>query len=65
VEHAARIGLDEPAIPASIPSALPQLKLGVLLRHLGAISEANLERALESQKTTGVVSVPSCRPWDS
>ena len=53
VEHAARIGLDEPAIPAPTPGALPQLKLGVLLRHLGAISEANLERALESQRTSG------------
>jgi len=53
VEHAALVGLDEPAIPAAMPGALPPLKLGVLLRHLGAISEANLERALESQKVSG------------
>jgi hypothetical protein len=53
VEHAARMGLDEPAIPAATPGALPPLKLGVLLRHLGAISEANLERGLEAQKISG------------
>ena len=53
VEHAALVGLDEPAIPSMMPAALPPLKLGVLLRHLGVISEANLERALESQQTTG------------
>jgi hypothetical protein len=53
VENAARIGLDEPAIPAASAGALPPLKLGVLLRHLGAISEANLERALEAQKSSG------------
>ena len=53
VEHAARVGLDEPAIPAASPGALPPLKLGVLLRHLGAVSEANLERALESQRVSG------------
>jgi hypothetical protein len=53
VEHAALTGLDEPAIPAQSAGALPPMRLGVLLRHLGAISEANLERALESQRTTG------------
>lgn len=53
VEHAALMGLDEPAIPSAMPGALPPLKLGVLLRHLGALSEANLERALESQMTSG------------
>jgi hypothetical protein len=53
VEHAALNGLDEPAIPQQMPGALPPLKLGVLLRHLGVLSETNLERALESQRTSG------------
>ncbi len=53
VEHAARVGLDTPAIPAASAAALPPLKLGVLLRHLGAITEQTLERALESQRATG------------
>jgi len=54
VEHAAREGLDAPAIPAAPATALPQLKLGVLLRHLGAISEADLTSALESQRESGL-----------
>jgi hypothetical protein len=53
VENAARAGLDEPAIPAVSPSSLPPLKLGVLLRHLGAVSEADLESALASQRESG------------
>ncbi len=53
VEHAARIGLDVPAIPAASAGALPPLKLGVLLRHLGAISESTLEVALEAQRVSG------------
>jgi hypothetical protein len=53
VEHAARIGLDEPAIPSASPGSLPPLKIGVLLRHLGVLSEVNLEKALESQRVTG------------
>lgn len=54
VEHAAREGLDSPAIPAAPASALPPLKLGVLLRHLGVISEATLSSALESQRESGL-----------
>ncbi|MBI4264096.1 MAG: hypothetical protein HY657_06960 [Acidobacteria bacterium] len=54
VEHAARAGLDTPAVPAAPAVALPPLKLGVLLRHLGVISEADLNRALESQRQTGL-----------
>jgi len=53
VENAARAGLDEPAIPAVSAGALPPLKVGVLLRHLGAITEADLDTALESQRATG------------
>lgn len=54
VEHAAREGLDAPAIPAAPTTALPPLKLGVLLRHLGALSEADLTSALESQRESGL-----------
>jgi len=53
VEHAARVGLDTPAIPAASANALPPLKVGVLLRHMGAIDESQLEAALESQKASG------------
>jgi hypothetical protein len=53
VEHAARVGLDAPALPAISAGSLPPLKLGVLLRHLGAISETALESALESQRASG------------
>ena len=53
VESAARVGLDTPAVPAASASSLPPLKLGVLLRHLGAITESALERALESQRASG------------
>lgn len=54
VENAALSGLDTPAIPAAPSNALPQLKLGVLLRHLGAISEETLNSALQSQRETGL-----------
>ncbi|HEY6360076.1 MAG TPA: hypothetical protein VIX63_03190 [Vicinamibacterales bacterium] len=53
VQHAARVGLDTPAVAVTSPGALPPLKLGVLLRHLGAISETALESALASQRATG------------
>src|SRR4051812_36379125 len=53
VEHAARVGLDTPAVAQASASALPPLKLGVLLRHLGAINEQTLEAALESQQASG------------
>lgn len=53
VEHAARIGLDTPAVPAASAASLPPLKLGVLLRHLGAITEQALETALDSQRQSG------------
>lgn len=54
VEHAAHAGLDTPAVPAVSAGSLPPLRLGVLLRHLGAISEAGLNSALESQRETGL-----------
>jgi hypothetical protein len=52
VEHAARVGLDTPAV-AVTSAALPPLKLGVLLRHLGVITEQTLDIALEAQRSTG------------
>lgn len=54
VESAAREGLDTPAIPAASATALPQLKLGVLLRHLGVVTEQQLNAALESQRESGL-----------
>ena len=53
VEHAARVGLDTPAVPVTSAGSLPPLKLGVLLRHLGAISESALEGAIEAQRASG------------
>lgn len=53
VEHAARVGLDTPAVAVTSAGALPPLKLGVLLRHLGAITESALEGALEAQRASG------------
>lgn len=50
---AARAGLDvQPAAAAT--ASLRPLRLGVLLRHLGAISEADLKAALESQRASGL-----------
>ena len=54
VEAAAREGLDERVKPASTVAPLPPLKLGVLLRHMGAITEAQLELALSMQRTSGL-----------
>jgi hypothetical protein len=53
VEHAARVGLDAPAVAATSASALPPLRLGVLLRHLGAVTEPSLETALDAQRASG------------
>ena len=53
VENAALQGLDAPAVSPGAAGALPPLKLGVLLRHMGVLSEAELNEALRSQKTSG------------
>jgi hypothetical protein len=53
VEHAARVGLDTPAVAVTSAGSLPPLKLGVLLRHLGAISESALEGAIAAQRVSG------------
>jgi hypothetical protein len=53
VENAARAGLNTPAAPPVPSAALPPLRVGVLFRHMGAISETQLAAALAAQKTTG------------
>jgi hypothetical protein len=53
VENAAKVGLDEPAVPAVTAGSLPPMRVGAFLRHLGAVSEKDLARALESQKISG------------
>lgn len=52
VENAAREGLDLRPAVASVSGGLPPLRLGVLLRHMGVISEAELNEALRSQRTS-------------
>jgi hypothetical protein len=52
VEQAARARLDAPAPTATVP-ALPPLRLGVLLRHLGAVSDEQLTHALNAQRASG------------
>jgi len=53
VETAARAGLDVQAVPPP-SNALRPLRLGVLLRHLHAVSETDLKDALQSQQTSGL-----------
>ena len=53
VQTAARAGLDVQAAPVPT-SSLRLLRLGVLLRHLHAVTEANLNAALESQRVSGL-----------
>ena len=54
VERAARARLDEDTRPAVSVTALPPLKLGVLLRHSGAITQTELEAALIVTARTGL-----------
>ena len=54
VEGAALQGLDDgPALAPRQSTALPPLRLGVLLRHMGVISEGELNEALRSQQASG------------
>jgi Type II secretion system (T2SS), protein E, N-terminal domain len=53
VESAAREGLEVPAVPQPSNRALRHLRIGVLLRHMGSISETQLNEALQSQRTSG------------
>ena len=50
---AARAGLDARPVSSATTSLRP-LRVGVLLRHLGAISETDLKAALESQRASGL-----------
>lgn len=56
VERAALAGLGEPvaATRTTTRASLPPLKLGVLLRHAGAVNEAQLETALAATTRTGL-----------
>ena len=53
VQTAARAGLDVQVGPVT-PATLRPLRLGVLLRHLHAVTEAGLNAALESQRVSGL-----------
>jgi hypothetical protein len=53
VEHAARAGFERPAMVPPLPSTLPPLRLGVLLRHAGAVDEAGLKAGLDAQRASG------------
>jgi len=52
VENAARARLDAPAASAAVP-ALPPLRLGVLLRHMGVVTDEQVTAALAAQKVSG------------
>jgi hypothetical protein len=54
VERAALDGLGQPLAAAARPSSLPPLKLGVLLRHAGVVTQAQLEAALGAKARTGL-----------
>ena len=54
VEQAVRAGLAEQTSRVRRSSALPPLKLGVLLRHAGAITQAQLDEALATRGQTGL-----------
>jgi len=52
VENAVKARLDAPSPTTGVP-ALPPLRLGVLLRHLGAVTEDQLAQALAAQRSSG------------
>ena len=54
VERAAFVGLGQPLAAAAKRSSLPPLKLGVLLRHAGVVTQAQLEAALGAKARTGL-----------
>jgi len=54
VEQAARAGLKQEPARARASNGLPPLRLGVLLRHAGAITQSQLEAALDAAKETGL-----------
>lgn len=54
VEQAARAGLNQDRTPARVSNGLPPLRVGVLLRHAGVVTQEQLETALEATKETGL-----------
>lgn len=54
VEHAVRAGLNEERSHTRSLSGLPPLKLGVLLRHAGVVTDPQLDLALETAARTGL-----------
>jgi hypothetical protein len=54
VEQAARVGLNEETSGTRRSAGLPPLKLGVLLRHAGAVTESQLDEALAATHQTGL-----------
>lgn len=54
VEQAARAGLNQDRARARASNGLPPLRVGVLLRHAGVITNAQLETALDAAKETGL-----------
>jgi hypothetical protein len=54
VERAALFGLEQPLAAAAKRPSLPPLKLGVLLRHAGVVTQAQLEAALGAKARTGL-----------
>src|SRR5688500_3650533 len=51
---AVRRGLESPPSVGESAGALPPLRLGALLRHQGAITQAQLETAVASQRQSGL-----------
>ena len=54
VEQAARAGLKQDRTPVRVSNGLPPLRVGVLLRHAGVVTQEQLETALEATKETGL-----------
>ena len=57
---AVRRGLESPPAVGESAGSLPPLRIGALLRHQGAITQAQLDAAVASQRAAACVSVPSC-----
>ena len=51
---AVRRGLESPPVVGESAGALPPLRIGALLRHQGAITQAQLDEALASQRKSGL-----------
>lgn len=54
VEQAALAGLEQRRPAPAVSTGLPPLRLGVLLRHAGAVTQAQLEEALEAAGRSGL-----------